>query len=263
MAQNVLKPFAQPRSNTAVEVNKESIARNFGVSTDAVAYVDAGMSLDGVQVLYDQTLQRAYPLPAGIVGGATIQSYSAGQLTYVSGSNITEVDLNQLCVKRGLWFMLYGYDFVSGATMQYANDVLEYYDGTTESYSWYRWAGSLPKIVTSGTNPENDENWVIVGTQAISSALSGSSGAAQVGWGTTNVGAALNDQAARLVVLEAYPERVETLETGATNSVQRIATLETYKTALQAVDGEKNMGSGPHHAAQDRAHGGRSARAPA
>lgn len=242
MAQNVLKPFAQPRSNTAVEVNKESIARNFGVSTDSVAYVDAGMSLDGVQVLYDQTLQRAYPLPAGIVAGATIQSYSAGQLTYVSGSNITQVDLNQLCVKRGLWFMLYGYDFVSGATMQYANDVLEYYDGTTESYSWYRWAGSLPKIVTSGTNPTKDSKWVIVGTQAISSALSGGQGAAQVGWGTTNVGAMLNDHEERMLTLEGFPTRVETLETDASTSGERIQSLEAYKAALLLADGEKNIG---------------------
>lgn len=241
-----LKPFAQPRHNTAVEVNKESIARNFGVDYNAVAYATKGLVLDGVQILYDEKLQRTYPLPAGVVGGSVVTSYAAGQLTYQSGNTINKVDLNALCVQRAQWFILYGYDFNSGATMRYANDVLEYYDPDVGAFTYYRWAGKFPKIVPYGTSPVTDnadkDNWVIVGTQAISSALSGAQGASQVGWGTTNVAAAMSNHAERLKALEVYPERVGDLETWATASGQRLVSLEDVIKAMQAVDGEKNIG---------------------
>lgn len=245
MATTALKPLAQPQHNTAVAVNRESIARNYGVSTDAVAYAKVGQSLDGIQVLYDEALQRTYPLPAGVLGGSVVTQYSAGKLTYASGNNIISVDLNALCVKRGLWFILYGYDFSSGAIMQYENDVLEYYDPELKAYSYYRWAGTLPFTVTAGSTPNDEatkDDWVIVGTQAVSSALAGSQGASQIGWGTTNVGALLNDHAARILKLEELPDEVVDLQTASDNYGQRITTLEEYETALKAATGLKNIG---------------------
>lgn len=245
MASSALKPLAQPQHNTAVAVNRESIARNFGISTDSVAYAKVGQALDGIQVLYDPALERTYSLPAGIIAGSVITKYAAGQLTYVSGTNVVEVDLNALAVKRALWFILYGYDFGSGAVMQYENDVLEYFDNDLGAFVYYRWQGALPYTVTAGSKPTDDatkDNWVIVGTQAISSALSGSTGASQVGWGTSNVGAMLNDHLARIKTLEEYPERVEALEAFQTAAGLRMDNLETFEAAVKAKTGLSQIG---------------------
>lgn len=242
MTTQVLKPFSQPRHNTAVEVNKESIARNYGVNTDAVGYARVGMSLDGIQVLYDTDLQRSYPLPAGVVGGAVVTSYSAGQLAFASGNTVKVIDLNELCVQRGLWFILYGYDFSSGATLQYANDVLEYFDESIKAFSYYRWGGALPKVVSMDSDPLHDDNWIVVGTQAISSALSGPTGASQVGFGTTNVSATLQDLQKRMTVMEEYPEQIEVLAANSGDHTNRLVTLENYKTGLSGADGFKNIG---------------------
>ena len=65
----MISQFNQPRGSTSIEVNKQSIARNFGVKEDEVIYFTAGIDLSGFKVIYDESTQRDYlylrqePLP--------------------------------------------------------------------------------------------------------------------------------------------------------------------------------------------------------
>lgn len=95
----MISQFNQPRGSTSIEVNKQSIARNFGVKEDEVVYFTVGIDLSGFKVIYDESTQRAYSLPSGIVSGTTAVSLSANAvLVHSSGS----IDLGELAVSRDL-----------------------------------------------------------------------------------------------------------------------------------------------------------------
>ncbi|ARB12244.1 tail spike protein [Salmonella phage ST-W77] len=54
----MISQFNQPRGSTSIEVNKQSIARNFGVKEDEVIYFTVGIDLSGFKVIYDESTQR-------------------------------------------------------------------------------------------------------------------------------------------------------------------------------------------------------------
>lgn len=134
--------FRQPKQVINVEVNKQSIARNFGIGDNEVCYAKPGQPLTGYKAIYDKATQRAYYLPTGLTG--TVVSMSiAGVLTHSDGT----VDLGALAVIREEFITLPG-SFSSGSTINVKNERLEYQGGL------YRWDGALPKIVTPGSVPD-------------------------------------------------------------------------------------------------------------
>lgn len=93
--------FRQPKQVINVEVNKQSIARNFGFGDNEVCYAKTGQPLTGYKAIYDRLSQRAYVLPTGLTG--TVTSFSTtGILTHSGGT----VDLSALAVERGEYFHL-------------------------------------------------------------------------------------------------------------------------------------------------------------
>lgn len=85
--------FRQPKQIINTEVNKQSIARNFGIGDNEVCYAKAGQPLSGYKAIYDKASQRAYMLPTGLTG--TVTSFSTeGVLTHSGGT----VDLGALAV---------------------------------------------------------------------------------------------------------------------------------------------------------------------
>lgn len=60
--------FRQPKQVINVEVNKQSIARNFGFGDNEVCYAKTGQPLTGYKAIYDRLSQRAYVLPTGLIG---------------------------------------------------------------------------------------------------------------------------------------------------------------------------------------------------
>lgn len=135
--------LAQPFGSTSIEVNKQSIARYFGVKQSEVIYFAAGVDLGGYKVIYDKAQQRAYSLPAGISAGTTATSLSsAGVLVHSAGS----VDLGVLAVSREEFITLPG-TFSTGATINTHNELLTH-DGLQ-----YRWEGTLPKVVPANSTP--------------------------------------------------------------------------------------------------------------
>lgn len=135
--------LAQPFGSTSIEVNKQSIARYFGVKQSEVIYFAAGVDLGGYKVIYDKAQQRAYSLPAGISAGTTATSLSsAGVLVHSAGS----VDLGVLAVSREEFITLPG-TFSTGATINTHNELLTH-DGLQ-----YRWEGTLPKVVQANSTP--------------------------------------------------------------------------------------------------------------
>lgn len=145
--------FRMPKKVMNTEVNKQSIARNFGVNDNEVCYAKPGQILDGYKVIYDRVTQRSYRLPAGLVG--VVQSLSVtGILNYVGGS----VDLGDLAFQRKEYCntaYLVGTAFIVNT---HNETVL--YNGRR-----YCWAGALPKTMSASDTPLNAGgisagNWV-------------------------------------------------------------------------------------------------------
>ncbi len=168
----MISQFNQPRGSTSIEVNKQSIARNFGVKEDEVVYFTVGIDLSGFKVIYDESTQRAYSLPSGIVSGTTAISLDERAiLTHSSGS----VDLGELAVSREEYVTLPG-SFNFGHTINVKNELLVHDDEK------YRWDGSLPKVVAAGSTPDNSGGvgtgaWIPVGINS----LSGDGGWSRIG----------------------------------------------------------------------------------
>lgn len=166
--------FRQPKKVINVEVNKQSIARNFGVGDNEVCYAKPGQPLTGYKVIYDRDTQRAYYLPTGLTD--TVVSISiAGVLTHSTGT----VDLGALAVTREEYVTLPG-SFSSGSTINAKNERLEYQGGL------YRWDGVLPKVVPAGSTPANSGGisngaWLPVGYATLRGNLASESGAGMVG----------------------------------------------------------------------------------
>ncbi|AKJ73659.1 tail fibers protein [Salmonella phage 38] len=162
----MISQFNQPRGSTSIEVNKQSIARNFGVKEDEVIYFTAGIDLSGFKVIYDESTQRAYSLPFGIVSGTTAISLDERAiLTHSAGS----VDLGELAVSREEYVTLPG-SFNFGHTINVKNELLVHDDKK------YRWDGSLPKVVAAGSTPDSSGGvglgaWLSVGDASLRSDL--------------------------------------------------------------------------------------------
>lgn len=158
----MISQFNQPRGSTSIEVNKQSIARNFGVKEDEVVYFTVGIDLSGFKVIYDESTQRAYSLPSGIVSGTTAISLNEQAiLTHSSGS----VDLGELAVSREEYVTLTG-SFTFGQTVNTKNELLVHDDVK------YRWDGALPKVIDPGSTPETSGGigtgvWVGVGDTSL------------------------------------------------------------------------------------------------
>lgn len=50
--------FSQGKGSTSILVNKQSIARNFGVRENQVAYYKVGIDVSNFRVIYDDRFQR-------------------------------------------------------------------------------------------------------------------------------------------------------------------------------------------------------------
>lgn len=163
--------LAQPFGSTSIEVNKQSIARYFGVKQSEVIYFAAGVDLGGYKVIYDKVQQRAYSLPTGISAGTTaISLSSAGVLVHSAGS----VDLGALAVTREEYVTLPG-SFTSGATLTVKNELLVYLD------SKYRWGGEFPKTIPANSTPAStggvsNSAWIPVGDITLRSELASPNG---------------------------------------------------------------------------------------
>jgi hypothetical protein len=156
--------FRQPKQIVNVEVNKQSIARNFGIGDNEVCYAKPGQPLTGYKAIYDKTYQRAYSLPTGLTG-TVVAITQSGVLTSTSGT----VDLGALAVVRGEFVTLQG-SFTTGATVNAKNEVL--LDGTT----MYRWDGLLPKVVSANSTPGSTGGigsgaWLLAGDGALRAEL--------------------------------------------------------------------------------------------
>ena len=163
--------LAQPFGSTSIEVNKQSIARNFGVKQSEVVYFSAGVVLTGYKVIYDKAEQRAYTLPTGIPAGVTAISLSTAGVLVHSGGN---VDLSKLAVTREEYVTLPG-SFDTGVIVKTKNELVVFTDGK------YRWDGALPKAVPAGSTPSTTGgvglgSWLSVGDAALRSDLSSAGG---------------------------------------------------------------------------------------
>ncbi len=160
------------KGSTGILTNKQAIARHFGVKEDEVVYFTVGIDLSGFKVIYDESTQRAYSLPSGIVSGTTaISLNSAGVLVHSAGN----VDLGALAVTREEYVTLPG-SFETGVTVNAKNELVVFANGK------YRWDGALPKVVDAASSPETSGGiasgaWVGV----VSALLTTASGTGLVG----------------------------------------------------------------------------------
>lgn len=145
----MISQFNQPRGSTSIEVNKQSIARNFGVKEDEVVYFTAGIDLSGFKVIYDESTQRAYSLPSGIVSGTTAISLNEQAILVHSAGT---VDLGELAATRREFVNLSD-SFDAGLVVNTRNELL-FHNGIG-----YTYLGALPVTITEGTNPVGNADW--------------------------------------------------------------------------------------------------------
>ena len=173
--------LAQPFGSTSIEVNKQSIARNFGVKQSEVIYFSAGAVLTGYKVIYYKESQRAYSLPIGIPAGTTAISLSTAAILVHSAGT---VDLGELAVTREEYVTLPG-SFDTGLTVNTKNELVVFTDGK------YRWDGALPKEVPVGSTPASTGGiglgaWVSVGDAVLRQQLSSKLESLMVGFSRVN-----------------------------------------------------------------------------
>ncbi|QVW27042.1 tail spike protein [Escherichia phage vB_EcoM-ZQ1] len=145
----MISQFNQPRGSTSIEVNKQSIARNFGVKEDEVVYFTVGIDLSGFKVIYDESTQRAYSLPSGIVSGTTAISLNEHAILVHSAGT---VDLGELAATRREFVSLSD-SFATGLVVNTRNELL-FHNGIG-----YTYLGTLPVTITSETNPVGNGDW--------------------------------------------------------------------------------------------------------
>ncbi|AHZ60301.1 putative tailspike protein [Dickeya phage phiDP23.1] len=167
--------FSQPKGSVGKETNKDSIARKFGCKKSDVLYAKVGAVLTGYKVIYDNVTQRSYALPSNLPTGATITSLTDGILVHNTGT----IDLGALAVLRGE-FITVGGTFTVGGTLGVKNELMTHDDGK------YRWGGTFPKIVPSGSSPETSggispTTWIKIYDPSLRENLVSQSGAGIVG----------------------------------------------------------------------------------
>ena len=137
------------KGSTGILTNKQAIARKFGVKQNEVVYFAVGVGLGGYKVIYDESTQRAYSLPSGIVSGTTAVSLSKQAVLVHSAGT---VDLGELAATRRE-FVCLSDSFATGLVVNTRNELLVH-NGIGYSY-----LGTLPVTITAGTNPVGDTNW--------------------------------------------------------------------------------------------------------
>lgn len=158
--------FTQPSGSTSIKINRQTVARLFGVKVSEVLLPTVGAPAYGSRVLYDKTLQRAFTLPYDIQPTATVTSYSNGILVMTNDYGITR-DLPALAAQRGEYNFLKDGSFIDGGKILFKNDCLL---NTGPAPGFYRWAGSIPSggyVVAPGSSPAtaggiSDSGWVAV-----------------------------------------------------------------------------------------------------
>lgn len=87
--------FSQPGGSVSKDVNKQSIARVFGVKMSEVAYLKAGLLVDSYKVLYDKTTQTCW-FRGSATGTPTSWEIAEDTLTLVTSAgtfNLRNADL--------------------------------------------------------------------------------------------------------------------------------------------------------------------------
>lgn len=197
--------FRQPKQVINVEVNKQSIARNFGVSDNEVCYANAGQSLTGFKVIYDSVNHRAYSLPPGLTG-TVVSLTKFGILNHSTGS----VDLGELAATRKEFVTVPG-SFETGATIYTRNELLTHTSGK------YHWGGLLPKFVPHDSTPEssggiNDTAWIRSGDETLRRDLSNSSD----GYGSSLIATKqYNAESVTRTVRDKFSEFISVIDFGA------------------------------------------------
>ena len=137
------------KGSTGILTNKQAIARHFGVKQSEVVYFSVGVDLGGYKVIYDESTQRAYSLPSGIVSGTTAISLNEQAILVHSADT---VDLGELAATRREFVNLSD-SFDAGLVVNTRNELL-FHNGIG-----YTYLGTLPVTITAGTNPVGNSDW--------------------------------------------------------------------------------------------------------
>lgn len=79
--------FSQPGGSVSKDVNKQSIARVFGVKMSEVAYLKVGLVVDGYKILYDKATQTCWERTPSL-GNVISWSLSGNTLEVVTSSGV-------------------------------------------------------------------------------------------------------------------------------------------------------------------------------
>lgn len=112
----------------------------------------------------------------GRVGGVS----TGPEIDTATNAVTGQVQKTMPAILRDIGFSPASFDFTSGGTLTVADRDAVVYNPADNN--WYSWAGSLPHVVTAGTDPTADSNWKPRTDQLLRQELASTTGADMTGY---------------------------------------------------------------------------------
>ena len=124
-----------------------------------------------------QTAKKHQIFEAEVITGKQGGVSSGSDIDYATNLVTGQTQKTLQAILRDMGFNPASFDFATGGTVT-ARDTVVY---NPADNNWYSWAGTLPRVVASGTDPTADSNWKPRTDQLLRQELAASSGAAMIG----------------------------------------------------------------------------------
>lgn len=134
--------------------------------------------VDNLTAAASAAVSSAAASATAAAGSATnsLNSANSAAASALDALNSSEVAINALMNST---FEPSSFDFTSGGTLDTSDRNKAVYNPADNN--WYSWSGTLPHVVTTGTDPTTDSNWKPRTDQLLREDLASSSGASEVG----------------------------------------------------------------------------------
>ena len=118
-----------------------------------------------------KTAKKHQTFEAEVITGRASGAPSGAEIDFATNQVTGQVQKTLPAILRDMGFYPAAFDFTTGGTVN-ARDTVVY---NPADNNWYSWAGTLPHVVTPGTNPLLDANWKPRTDQLLRQELSSSS----------------------------------------------------------------------------------------
>ena len=105
-----------------------------------------------------KTAKKHQTFEAEVITGRAGGVSSGAEIDFATNQVTGQVQKTLTAILRDMGFERAPFDFTTGGTLGIADRNKIVYNPPDNN--WYSWAGTLPKVVSPGTNPLSDANWI-------------------------------------------------------------------------------------------------------